>query len=177
MLCYGAISCYKMQDQIIRLILRTLTYAGNIFPQFCICCLLLFIDFERGYQVGSLWFWGYALNLLFKNTIRKARPPVAKWKVKHVKGWSFPSGHSLVSLVLYWSIAKHFAVASPYAELLYAMPFVLGLSRLYLRVHFVEDVVAGWLIAFTYLYFCEEMVLRFNSQFYEIFYKICHVLA
>ena len=119
----------------------------------------------------------YAVNLAFKNTIRKPRPPVAQWKVKHVTGWSFPSGHSLVSLVLYWSIAKHFAVVSPYAELLYALPIILGLSRLYLRVHFVEDVVVGWLIAFSYLYFCEDLVIQFNAQFYEIFYRIFHILA
>ncbi len=153
---------------------RYFTFAGNIFPQFLICCLLLYLDFQAGYAVGSLWFWGYALNLVIKNSVRRERPPKANWRVPHVNGWSFPSGHSLVSLVLYWSIAKHFAVPMPWAMLLYAMPIALGLSRLYLRVHFISDVLSGWFIAIAYLYFFESSVLVFSSQFYELFYKVCH---
>ena len=156
-------------------LLRYLTFLGNIFPQFLICCVLLYLDFSAGYKVGSIWFWGYALNLLIKNTVRKPRPPKSEWRVPHVNGHSFPSGHSLMSFVLYWSIVKYFLVPMPYAALLYALPFVLGISRLYLRVHFIEDVLCGWLIAFAYLYFFEASVLAFNGQFYEIFYKICHI--
>ncbi len=155
-----------------RVIVRYFTFLGNIFPQFLICCLLLYIDFDSGYKVGSLWFWGYALNLLVKNTVRKPRPPREYWKVPHVNGWSFPSGHSLVSLVLYWSIAKYFLVPMPYAALFYAMPFLLGLSRLYLRVHFVVDVLAGWTIAYFYLFLAEKLVLDFNSLFEPVFKTI-----
>ncbi len=163
-----------MSNPFLKFFLRYLTYLGNIPPQFLICCLLLYLDFSAGYKVGSLWFWGYALNLLIKNTVRKERPPKSEWRVPHVNGWSFPSGHSLVSFVLYWSIAKYFLIPMPYAAMLYALPFVLGLSRLYLRVHFIEDVLGGWLIAYAYLYFFESSVLKFNGQFYEIFYKVCH---
>lgn len=166
-----------MTETITRFIIRYTTFLGNLFPQFLICCLLLYIDFKTGYKVGSIWFYGYALNLVIKNSIRKTRPPKSQWKVPHVNGWSFPSGHSLMSLVLYWSIAKYFAVAMPWAALFYALPFLLGLSRLYLRVHFIEDVLAGWLIAYCYLYFVSDWVIKFNSQFYEIFYKICHIFA
>ncbi|MDD9898965.1 MAG: phosphatase PAP2 family protein [Candidatus Melainabacteria bacterium] len=166
-----------MKTEILRFIIRYTTFAGNLFPQFLICCLLLYIDFETGYKVGSIWFYGYALNLVIKNSIRKARPPKANWKVPHVNGFSFPSGHSLMSIVLYWSIAKYFAIAMPFAVLFYALPFWLGASRLYLRVHFPEDVLAGWLIAYCYLHFASEKVIEFNSQFYEIFYKICHLFG
>lgn len=148
---------------------RYFTFLGNIFPQFIICCYLLFLDFEIGYKVGSLWFWGYALNLLVKNTIRKPRPLRAYWKVPHVNGWSFPSGHSLVSLVLYWSIAKYFQVPMPFACVFYMMPFLLGLSRLYLRVHFPVDVLGGWTIAYFYLFFAERFVIDFNSKFISVF--------
>lgn len=160
-----------------KLIVRYFTFLGNIFPQFLICCLLLAIDFKQGYLVGSLWFWGYALNLLLKNTIRKKRPSVENWGVPNVRGHSFPSGHSLVSLVLYWSIAKHFAIVMPYALVLYAIPILLGMSRLKLKVHHPEDVIGGWIIAYMYLIWFEFPVLKFQMQFYEIFYKICHILA
>jgi membrane-associated phospholipid phosphatase len=156
-------------------LIRYFTYLGNIFPQFLICCFLLYLDFQQGYQVGSLWFWGYALNLLLKNTIRKKRPPVDDWEVPNVRGHSFPSGHSLMSLVLYWSIAKFFLVPMPLALILYTTPILLGLSRLKLKVHHTEDVLGGWIIAYMYLMWFETPVLKFQMNFYEIFYKILHL--
>lgn len=162
---------------IINFFIRYMTFLGNLFPQFLICALLLFIDFRQGYLVGSIWFWGYALNVLIKNTIRKERPPKAQWKVPHVNGHSFPSGHSLMSIVLYWSIVKYFHLLPPYSYVLYALPFALGLSRLYLRVHFIEDVLGGWLIGFLYLRFFETSVLNFQEQFYQSFYKVCHFFS
>lgn len=138
--------------------------------------MLLVIDFENGYKVGSVWFYGYAINFIVKNTYRKQRPPKEFWKLEHVNGFSFPSGHSLTSLVLYWSIVKYFAIAFPWAALLYALPFALGLSRLYLRVHYVIDVVGGWSIALIYILFFSDRVLEWNMQFYELFYRICHIL-
>jgi len=159
---------------ILGLFIRYGTWAGNMPPQFVICAVLLFIDFPTGYKVGSVWFYGYLINLLIKNTYRKERPPKSGWRVAHVNGFSFPSGHSLTSLLLYWSIAKYFAVPFPWAGVLYALPFFLGLSRLYLRVHFPVDVMGGWTIAILYIFFFGEKVLAWNMQFYDIFYKICH---
>jgi undecaprenyl-diphosphatase len=156
-------------------LIRYFTYCGNIFPQFLICCFLLYLNFKQGYQVGSLWFWGYALNLLLKNTIKKKRPPVDNWGVPNVRGHSFPSGHSLVSMVLYWSIAKFFMVPWPWVLIFYAMPVLLGLSRLKLKVHHPEDVIGGWIIAYMYLMWFETLVLKFQMNFYEVFYKILHL--
>jgi len=158
-------------------LIRYFTFCGNIFPQFLVCCFLLFVDFKQGYQVGSLWFWGYALNLLLKNTIKKKRPDVNNWGVPNVRGHSFPSGHSLVSTVLYWSIAKFFGVPMPYALVLYAMPILLGLSRLKLKVHHTEDVIGGWVIAYMYLMWFEIPVLNFQAQFYDAFYNLCHIFS
>ncbi len=131
--------------------LRYFTFLGNLFPQFLICLSLFFINVQQASEVFILWFFGYAVNFIIKNTIRKERPPKALWRVAHVNGHSYPSGHSLTSFVLYFSIAKYFLIPYPWVLLLYAMPFILGLSRLYLRVHHVEDVIGGWIIAYAYL--------------------------
>ena len=133
------------------LIIRYFTFCGNFLPQFILSLILLLIDFERGFQVGAIWGWGYILNFIIKNTVKKERPDQAQWKVKEVTGTSFPSGHSLTSLVMYWSIAKYFEIAFPWAVILYLIPIGLGLSRLYLKVHYPVDVYGGWIIAYIYL--------------------------
>jgi len=162
-------------DKILGLFIRYGTWAGNLPPQFLICVVLLFIDFPTGYKVGSVWFYGYLINLIIKNLVRKERPPKSEWKLAHVNGFSFPSGHSLTSLVLYWTIVKYFSISFPIAGIFYALPFLLGLSRLYLRVHYPVDVIGGWSIALVYIFFFSEKVLAWNMQFYELFYKICHL--
>ncbi len=156
--------------------IRYVTLIGNVFPQFLICCFLLFVDFRMGYQVGSLWFWAYLVNLILKNTIRKRRPPKQDWLITKVSGFSFPSGHSLTSLVLFWSIVKYFEIAAPFSYFLYALPVILGASRFYLKVHYPEDIVGGWAIAIFFLHFFESKVLDFQFNFYGFFYDICHVL-
>ncbi len=133
------------------LIIRYFTFLGNFLPQFILALLLLIIDFDKGFQVGAIWGWGYILNFVIKKIVKKQRPDEAQWKVKHVTGTSFPSGHSLTSLVMYWSIAKYFEIAFPWAAILYLIPIGLGFSRLFLRVHHPEDVYMGWIIAYIYL--------------------------
>lgn len=154
--------------------IRYLTFFGNLFPQFLICVLLLFIDFEAGYKVGSIWFWGYAINFCIKNTVKRKRPDESLWRIIKVNGYSFPSGHSVMSLILYPSIVFHFGITSPWSYAFYAMPLALGLTRLYLRVHYVSDVLAGWIIGILYLYFLSPWVVKLNAIFYPIFYQLTH---
>lgn len=126
------------------------------------------MDFERGFMVGSVWGWGYIINFIIKNTVRKKRPNLDGWKVQNVRGFSFPSGHALTSLVMYWSIVKYFEIAYPWAAVLYLIPIGLGASRLYLRVHDPIDVYAGWLIAYTYLISLSPWAIEITRMVYEL---------
>ncbi len=148
-------------------VIRNFTLLGNIFPQFLFCVLLMFIDLEKGLYVTGLWGWAYAMNLVIKNTVRKARPDAALRRI-HVSGYSFASGHAVTSLALYFSMAKYFGELMPewLLALVLAMPFLLGLTRIYLRVHFWEDVIGGWLIAYAYLFFAGDLVNSLSAQVY-----------
>jgi undecaprenyl-diphosphatase len=150
---------------------RYMTFLGNAFPQGCICLLLCFIDLHQGIQVSALWGGAYCINFIVKNTVRKPRPNPNLHRVK-VKGWSFASGHALTSFVLYTSIAKYFLVPEPWSWFLYAMPVALGLSRLYLRVHYPEDVFGGWIIAYMYLNFLETFVSKIAEFVFAIVMKV-----
>ena len=159
------------------LVVRTFTLLGNIFPQFITCMMLCAIDFERGFYITGLWGWAYAMNLIIKNTVRKARPDQALRRIK-VKGYSFASGHSVTSLALYFSIAKFFwnelVLMPQLLVLVLAMPFLLGLSRIYLRVHFWEDVIGGWIIAYMYLAFAGDWITSKHAQLLPLVLSLIH---
>lgn len=108
----------------------------------------------------SVWFFGYLLNLLLKNTIRKPRPNAGKHKVK-VDGYSFPSGHAFISFTFYFSLVEIFEINNPWSWFIMSLPFLLGLSRLYLKVHDFVDVSCGWLFAYLYILFLSNYAIYF----------------
>lgn len=91
-----------------------------------------------------------ALNLLAKDLVARPRPHLfAPLWPEH--GFSFPSGHAMVSLslVLGLSFLEGKGLSRPpwllAPGLLWA--FLVGLSRLYLQVHYPSDVLASWALA------------------------------
>lgn len=89
------------------------------------------------------------LNPLLKLAFGRVRPPVEDAAL-HVSGLAFPSGHSLASATLALAVA---VVAWPTRWRLPATVVVatfavlMGLSRLYLGVHWLTDVLGAWALA------------------------------
>ncbi|BAY49289.1 phosphoesterase [Scytonema sp. HK-05] len=111
-----------------------------------------------------------ALNCLLKLLFGRARP--ALWdRLIHVGLHSFPSGHAMVSIVIYGFIGYILAKQFPqWRGRIFALTFVLilaiGFSRLYLGVHWPTDVVAGYAAGLVWLMACiERLELRqkYNS--------------
>ncbi|MET8796502.1 phosphatase PAP2 family protein [Nocardia sp. NPDC004568] len=99
---------------------------------------------------------GLILNPVVKELVARLRPVVGT-PVHHTDGWSFPSGHAMSSLVCYGILLLVFApvlhtkarrVVSVCAVLLVA---AVGLSRVALGVHYLTDVLAGWLLGSLWL--------------------------
>ncbi|MBP3707992.1 MAG: phosphatase PAP2 family protein [Clostridia bacterium] len=96
------------------------------------------------------------LNLTLKNIIQRPRP--IEYRIVDENGYSFPSGHSMVSMAFYgfliYLIYKN--VKNKYIKvismlLLSALIFLIGASRIYLGVHYTSDVIGGFLLAIVYL--------------------------
>ncbi len=71
--------------------------------------------------------------------------------LKQVPGLSFPSGHAFMSLTFFGLLiyVVYHQVKTPWLKwilivLLLLMIFFVGLSRIYLRVHYISDVLAGY---------------------------------
>lgn len=102
---------------------------------------------------------GLALNVLLKVFFERSRPELAH--VVEAAGYSFPSGHAMVSLCFYGMLAFLLMRRTPslVARILVAALSVLligaiGLSRVYLGVHYPTDVAAGYAAGATWLAFC-----------------------
>ena len=102
----------------------------------------------------------YLLNEGMKAVFTRARPDWEHWV--HATGYSFPSGHAMVSCAAYGMLVylcyrilrakqKPTWYITPLAILLIA---AIGLSRVYLGVHYITDVTAGFLAGGLWLLIC-----------------------
>ncbi|MFE1288516.1 phosphatase PAP2 family protein [Streptomyces sp. NPDC058751] len=87
--------------------------------------------------------------------VARPRPPVADWAT-HASGWSFPSGHTTTSAVAGGLLVLAVLARAPQSRRTLALligcwAVLVGLSRVYLGVHWFSDVVGGWLFAICWL--------------------------
>lgn len=105
------------------------------------------------------------INQLVKFLVAKERPGILILDVEN--GFSFPSGHSMAALVFYGLLlyfilrfVRHKNRQVLLSFLCIAVILLVGVSRIYLGVHFFSDVVGGFLLGgavlFFFLYFYEK---------------------
>ena len=106
------------------------------------------------------------LNQIIKFIMQRPRP--TEFRIIEETGYSFPSGHSMVSLAFYgyliYLIYKH--VKNKYIKwisisLLSILICLIGISRIYLGVHYTSDVLGGFLISISYLVIYISAVNKF----------------
>jgi len=103
---------------------------------------------------------GLALSSLLKYLIDRQRPQLTE-HLSHVYTSSFPSGHSMLAAVVYLTLGSLLASIVPGRALkIYVIglallvTFVVGLSRVYLGVHWPTDVLAGWTAGLVWAILC-----------------------
>lgn len=120
----------------------------------------LFIKKHKWYsiKIPAIALSSLGLMFLLKGLFDRPRPTVPL--LFHAEGLSFPSGHALMSVTFYGLIiymvfkgVKNGPLKWTLISLLIILIFIIGGSRVYLRVHYATDVIAGYCIGFLWLVF------------------------
>ena len=102
---------------------------------------------------------------LSKFITRRKRPETLYVEQMHFKTYSFPSGHSYISALVFGFLASTVATAFTYSwivtALLILLIFLVGVSRVYLGAHFPSDVLAGWALAGSIVYVTDLLERQF----------------
>ena len=103
---------------------------------------------------------GTALSLIIKELINRPRPEIVP-HLADIATASFPSGHSMLSAVVYLTLAALLARATPktklkcyYLAVAVILIGLIGCSRVYLGVHYPTDVLAGWSLGSAWAVIC-----------------------
>jgi undecaprenyl-diphosphatase len=102
---------------------------------------------------------GSLFNVLLKDLFKRQRPDIHPLITEH--GYSFPSGHSMGSFIFYGALAYiiiHYTHRRGWkvigATIMAILIFLIGISRIYLGVHYPSDVVGGFTAGGAWLFIC-----------------------
>ena len=117
---------------------------------------LLFKNWKRALEIAAIGIGGFVVNYLMKLSFHRLRPPNPL--IDKLENFSFPSGHATSAFIFYglltylvWKtrIPKFYKFIIGTMLILFSL--LIGFSRIYLRVHYLSDVLAGICIGFAWL--------------------------
>lgn len=113
---------------------------------------------------------GLVISQTLKSVIARPRPDVVPHLVD-ITSLSFPSGHAMMATIAWLTIGALLARLAPTVLLkryilavAIFLSFLIGLSRIYLGVHWPSDVMAGWALGATWASTVWMFMRRFDRS-------------
>lgn len=171
---YNFVKTYLIKKEITP-IMKLITFFGGAT---CLIglTLVLFITIKNkkiGLLIGTNLIVITILNQIFKFILQRPRP--TENRIINENGYSFPSGHSMISMAFYgfliyliYKYVKNKKIKYISITLISVLIIFIGISRIYLGVHYTSDVLAGFLFSISYLIIyvliANNKVLNKNSK-------------
>ena len=154
---YKLISTFLISDFATPIAKFITNFGGAIFIITLMITLFILIkDKKIGLSIFLNLVIATTLNQLLKRILQRPRP--TEYRIIEETGYSFPSGHSMVSMAFYgyliyliYKYVKNKYIKWTLIVLLSILICSIGISRIYLGVHYTSDVLGGFLIAVSYL--------------------------
>jgi len=164
---YKIVSTFLISDFATPIAKFVTNFGGAIFLIVLTIVLVILIKNKKiGISIFSNLVIITILNQLIKRILQRPRP--TEYRIIEETGYSFPSGHSMVSMAFYgyliYLIYKY--VKNKYLKwisivLLSILICSIGVSRIYLGVHYTSDVLGGFLLSISYLVIYISAVNKF----------------
>ncbi|VGV80881.1 PAP2 superfamily protein [Streptococcus pyogenes] len=142
---------------------RGVTVFGNVMTQVLLVIVSVLVLFFMKWKIEALFILSNGAIAAFLITTLKLfyqRPRPAIEHLVYAGGYSFPSGHAMGSMLIFGSllIICYQRLHSKLLQFVTSMIFiililVIGLSRIYLGVHYPSDILAGFVLGFGILQF------------------------
>jgi membrane-associated phospholipid phosphatase len=154
-------------------IMRGITFLGNyqflIPANFILIGTLLYLKKKNSaWRVAVIALTSLTLKLLLKDVFHRDRPDNPM--ILGITNFSFPSGHAFMSVAFYgvliWLAERNMTNKTwrtITAILLSLLILLIGFSRIYLRVHYTTDVIAGFCMGTCWVSFCLWFTQRINK--------------
>jgi undecaprenyl-diphosphatase len=131
--------------------------------------LVLQTRYRTAIVVAITWCSGELLNAAMKHVFNRPRPSIVP-HLRIVYTSSFPSGHAMESAIVYLTLAAILMRASQsrvtkiyILGIAVLLTTLVGISRVYLGVHYPTDVLGGWIVGFMWASICWLAARRFEG--------------
>lgn len=133
-----------------------------------IACFIILKNKYWAIRVAVVSLSSLGLMSLLKNLVQRHRPENPM--VEGITNFGFPSGHAFMSVAFYgllalWTAAtiKNKWQRRVIISFLLLLILLIGYSRIYLRVHYATDVIAGFCIGICWLFFCLWLINKIKT--------------
>ena len=139
------------RSQLLDFLMTLLTQIGSGWPVLLITAILYYLDYNRlavELSLGTLTLW---LTVETIKALADRSRPYLQLKETRIVGWkargrSFPSGHTSQAFFLASFLLRYFQLDLAGAAGLYALAIIVGVTRIYVGVHYPRDVIGGALL-------------------------------